>query len=78
MQRLERSNLDKSDKEYFFETIDYTYEIKLKPTLYFFEKYRGKSCGNCPKCGKGHLGIPEEIYEFDDCINNKLKQVKDL
>ncbi len=72
IQKIETSNFEEREKEYIFDTVKYTYQVKLKTTLDFFEDYRSSKSETCLKCGKKHVGIPEEIYLMYDEINAKL------
>lgn len=70
-EKIENFKLKIEDQKYLIDLVQYTYLTKLKPYLDKFQDKRMSLAPPCNNCGKNHSGIPEDIYELYDYLNNK-------
>jgi hypothetical protein len=70
---INTENIPEKDKLYLTSAIKYHYNTKVKPQFDKFENEKTSSTEICTKCGIKHYGIPDELYEIIDSINNGLK-----
>ena len=71
MDKIATEPIDSKDKEYLSSLVEFTYKSNLQPFLLKYEVSRMSKSPPCKNCGKKHDGIPEDLYEIYDRLNEK-------
>lgn len=72
--KIQKAKINTRDKKFFFTIINYEYKTKIRAVFKANEKYRMSNVQPCKNCGKRHEGIPDEIFDLIDMIDNTLNQ----
>ncbi len=69
---IENSSIDDEEKKFQKTMLVYLYKSKVQPTFITNQYNRATSNPYCENCGRQHMGIPEEIFEVIDKIDQLI------
>lgn len=72
--KINKERINKRDKMFFLKVIGYEYKTKIRAAFKANEQFRMSNVEPCVNCGKKHTGIPDEIFNLIDTIDENLNK----